>query len=432
MKSNKLKRGVDYISGISEGISSDVAIINLGLFYISILIAFLIVFSFTFVHTGFEMVNVKMLISEAGLIGTYFISRYMNKPLLAKILIVIVSFVSIGMFWFEANGILGAMPFYLLLFITVSHTIWESSYHKIIGLATVSFAILFITLEFIFPEWVKSYPSVFAEKVNTTALLLVIAMASSLAMRYFKHMNESNQEALEKQNQELIEKNKELDHLLYSISHDLRAPVVSLQGLMELQKAAATEEEKKQYLDLQERSVNRLDKFIKDMLEYSRAHRSDVKIEPINLMEILEEITQQMEFYHSDKKVEVFIEYKLTKQVFSDPTKIQLILQNLITNAVHYADFSKEKPYCKVMLKEYNHSDILIQVEDNGVGIDKEHGNRIFEMFYRANNDRKGTGIGLYIVQKSLQTIRGNITFSSRKGEGTTFEMVIPNQINLN
>ncbi|MBX7241604.1 MAG: HAMP domain-containing histidine kinase [Bacteroidia bacterium] len=373
-----------------------------------------------------------MLISEAGLIGTYFISRYMNKPLLSKILIVIVSFVSIGMFWFEANGILGAMPFYLLLFITVSHTIWESSYHKIIGLATVSFAILFITLEFIFPEWVKSYPSVFAEKVNTTALLLVIAMASSLAMRYFKHMNESNQEALEKQNQELIEKNKELDHLLYSISHDLRAPVVSLQGLMELQKAAATEEEKKQYLDLQERSVNRLDKFIKDMLEYSRAHRSDVKIEPINLMEILEEITQQMEFYHSDKKVEVFIEYKLTKQVFSDPTKIQLILQNLITNAVHYADFSKEKPYCKVMLKEYNHSDILIQVEDNGVGIDKEHGNRIFEMFYRANNDRKGTGIGLYIVQKSLQTIRGNITFSSRKGEGTTFEMVIPNQINLN
>ncbi len=373
-----------------------------------------------------------MLVSESALIGTYLVSRYMNRPFLAKVIIVVVSFISIGLFWFEANGILGAMPFYLLLFITVSHTIWESSYHKAIGLATIAFSIFFIVLEFLYPEWVKSYPSVLAEKVNTTALLLVIVMVSSLAIRYFKRMNESNQEALEIRNQELTEKNKELDHLLYSISHDLRAPVVSLQGLMELQKIAITEEEKKQYLDLQERSINRLDKFIKDILEYSRAHRSDTKIEQINLLEILEEISQQMEFYHKGGKVEIYIEHKLTKKVFSDSTKIQLILQNLISNAVHYADFSKETPYCKVLIKEENDSEIMIQVEDNGVGIDEMHGNRIFEMFYRANNERKGTGIGLYIVQKSLQSIKGNITFSSRKGEGTTFRMFIPNKISLN
>ena len=428
----KIKKWIAFLSETSHPEDSVAATINFGLLLVCAIIAFLIIFSFSFVHKAFGWVNIKMLVSESALIFTYVVSRFLRKTNLAKVLILIVSLISIGFFWFEANGILGAMPFYVLLFITVSHTIWESKHHRKIGFFTIAFSIFYLVLEFLYPHWVTPYPTVIAEKMNTSALLLLITLASSFAMRYFKVSFESSNNALKQQNEELISTNKELDYLLYSISHDLRSPIASLQGLITLQKETENEEERERYLLLQERSLARLDNFIRDMLEYSRIHRAELKTEQVNVPEIVGEIAEQMTFYHKDKKVEIVLDTNFEKTFFSDPTKLHIILQNLITNAVHYADFSKENPYCKVIVKAEDDNTMRIEIEDNGIGIDERHGNKIFEMFYRGSNDRKGTGIGLYIVQKSVNRIQGQIHFHSQRGKGTTFVVKIPNQIEKN
>jgi signal transduction histidine kinase len=203
-----------------------------------------------------------------------------------------------------------------------------------------------------------------------------------------------------------------------------------------LHKSIAEKEEAKQYIHLEERSLDKLDKFIQDLLAYSRVNRLEAEFEEVDLASLLTDIIQQIAFYHeasqfaqnqqNKKKVEITLACELSSPFFSDKTKLQIVLQNLISNAVHYADLGKENPFCKVNVSQ-SQTKTVIEISDNGVGIDPRHNAKIFDMFYRGNTNSKGSGLGLYIVKEATDKMKGQIHFHSVLNEGSTFVLELPN-----
>ena len=104
-----------------------------------------------------------------------------------------------------------------------------------------------------------------------------------------------------------------------------------------------------------------------------------------------------------------------------------VILNNLISNAIRFADLTKAKPFIKVTAN-YTKTTFTLTVEDNGIGIPNEHQEKIFEMFYRGTEQVQGTGIGLYILKESLDILNGTVEVSSIEGKGSNFTVKIPNK----
>lgn len=233
------------------------------------------------------------------------------------------------------------------------------------------------------------------------------------------------------ENMELKRANYELDHFVYSASHDLRAPLNSMQGLIEIAEDETEEEHTLEYLDALKGNAKRLDTFICDILDYSRNLRTEVENDPIIFEELLEVIEQNLKFMgESSHTVDFITAISGENSVFSDKSRLNNILNNLISNAIRYQDIENENPFVKIEINILEHETHII-ISDNGIGIPEESQPRIYDMFYRASNRAVGSGLGLYIVKEALNKLGGKIRMSSAVGEGTTFFIEIPNkQIN--
>jgi len=235
------------------------------------------------------------------------------------------------------------------------------------------------------------------------------------------------EQEIQNQNAELKQINYELDNFVYRVSHDLRAPLSSTLGLVELCLNSSDQNEIKQYLQLQQKSLKKLDSFIQDILDYSRNNRREVVSQEVKLEEVLEEILMLNEEYKSTVDRSVKLEQKAP--FISDPMRIRILLNNLISNAFKFSSPHRHrKSYVDIQICiSENFAEINIQ--DNGIGIAKEHLNKIFEMFYRATDFKPGSGIGLYIVHESVKKLGGSIKVRSELGKGTSFHVVIPNML---
>jgi PAS domain S-box-containing protein len=226
---------------------------------------------------------------------------------------------------------------------------------------------------------------------------------------------------------ELRKTNMELDKFVYSVSHDLRAPLLSMQGVIEITAEETTEEATGEYMKMLQGSVRRLDILIGDILEYSRNARTEVKIDTIDFEKLLGEITLNLKYANdADNRVKINIDVKSDEVFVSDKHRISAILNNLISNAVRYNNPGAENPYVNVMIHTMP-KETLIEVSDNGIGIKEEFHQRVFEMFYRGSESSIGSGLGLYIVKESIIKLQGTINVESKPGEGTKFSLVIQN-----
>lgn len=228
-------------------------------------------------------------------------------------------------------------------------------------------------------------------------------------------------------NEELIKTNSELDGFVYTVSHDIRAPLSSLKGLIALLKEEEDADTISHYIQLQEESVVRLDTFIKEISEYSRNRKSKLKKEVVNIDQLVQEVIEQHRYmpdYH--RQVNLRMESEGVHHITSDRSRINLILNNLISNGIKYADLNKKRSYVAIRIKEGDAQELIIEVEDNGIGIKNEYQSRIFDMFYRINSKIEGTGIGLHIVKEAMERIGAKIEVQSVEGEGTTFRLILP------
>lgn len=224
-------------------------------------------------------------------------------------------------------------------------------------------------------------------------------------------------------NEHLVVANNELDKFVYSASHDLRSPITSLKGLIEVAQLEESPSEIKKYLRLMYKSLVKQDQFISDIIDYSRNKRKDILWERVEISELIEDVLLQHISQYS--KEEVVIEKDLCiDSLYSDSLRLRIILNNLISNALKYADTEKEQ--IKLFLRFYaSDEDYIIEIEDNGIGIREELLQRIFEMFF-VTNTNLGSGLGLYITKQAVENLNGTISVDSVVGQGTLFTITIP------
>ncbi|MDP5061606.1 MAG: PAS domain-containing sensor histidine kinase, partial [Maribacter sp.] len=232
---------------------------------------------------------------------------------------------------------------------------------------------------------------------------------------------------LETQFHELQKTNSELDSFVYSASHELRAPLSSVLGLINLIQLEDIDPKLFQHLNMMERSIERLDDFIKDIIEYSRNKHLKVELETINFTTLIEHCLESFWYLENTDKINIEVHISDSNSFVSDSKRISVLLNNFISNAIKYHDLDKESPSIWINVKT-NNKEATIVIKDNGVGMAEDQLERIFEMFYRVSSKVMGSGIGLFIVKEVITKLKGTIEATSNIGEGSTFTIRIPNE----
>ncbi|MBI1305864.1 MAG: PAS domain S-box protein [Bacteroidetes bacterium] len=235
-----------------------------------------------------------------------------------------------------------------------------------------------------------------------------------------------NELRLRKKNEELKKINQELDQFVYSAAHDLRAPIANVLGLVKLLKLETMSDEAHHYLKLQEKSLDKLDEFIKSIVDYSRNSRLDLAKNEIDWKEFIQDVLDQYMFSENASRLKVIVKVDQKIPFVSDLNRLSVVMNNLVSNAVRYMDISKDHPFLHITAK-VTKTNVVLVVEDNGIGIEKQHLQSIFNLFYRANSDSKGTGIGLYIVKETISKLKGSIGVESEYRKGTKFIVQVKN-----
>ena len=246
----------------------------------------------------------------------------------------------------------------------------------------------------------------------------------------------------------LAEKNKELETVVYVASHDLRSPLVNIQGFSnELERACRTvraklangarnaiqdpeveallSEDIPEALDFILAGVKKIDTLLSGFLRFSRLGRAALKIERINMNVMLASIVQSMDF--QIKSAGAVIEIRKLPDCIADPTQTNQVFTNLLDNAIKYLDPARR---CRVEVSgAASDGRSVYTVADNGLGIAPEHQARVFEIFHRLNPAAsEGEGLGLTIAQRMLERQNGKIWLESTRGKGSAFFVSLPSQ----
>lgn len=227
---------------------------------------------------------------------------------------------------------------------------------------------------------------------------------------------------------ELIQRNFELDSFVYRSSHDLKAPLNSLMGLINIIRDVGASEEMMTYINLMDRSVNKLDTFIRNLTDFSRINRLGVTGTEVDFKALLEETVEGLGYMEHADRIEKRIGVEGSGTFKGDEFHIGIVMSNLISNAIKYQDHSKKVSFVNVEVT-YGPERAEIVVSDNGIGIPKKHQDRMFELFFRASNQSFGSGLGLYITKNAIEKLEGSISFKSSPESGTEFRVTLPNQI---
>ena len=214
----------------------------------------------------------------------------------------------------------------------------------------------------------------------------------------------------------------ELEAFSYTVSHDLRSPLRTMQGFAEAvieDYGPKLDEQGRDYLDRINKAAARLDLLIRDLLSYTRISRQDIEMEPLDLNKIIHDVIERDPSLHPPA-VDLQIDGTFPKVLGREAPLVQVI-SNLLVNA---AKFVTPGTTPKIRLRGEDRGDkFRLWIEDNGIGIAEKDRERIFDMFVQVNDpiDYRGTGVGLAIVKKAVQTMRGTVGVESNGATGAQF-----------
>ena len=221
-------------------------------------------------------------------------------------------------------------------------------------------------------------------------------------------------------NSSLIKTNHELDNFIYIVSHDLRSPLLSTKGLIDLAKMKIGEREQVlKYLSLASKSINNLDDIIHEILAYSRNARTNLNEENFDIKELVKEVFDGLRFA-AGNHFRFREEYVGDTILYCDKSRLSTVLRNIIGNSVKYQrkDISTPEVFFRF---ENLPNKCLISITDNGEGIPAESQQKVFDMFYRGTSTGSGSGLGLYICKEMLDKMNARYSINSVPGEGTSF-----------
>ena len=270
------------------------------------------------------------------------------------------------------------------------------------------------------------------EKIKTkrkiVLIFLMIMITTIVTLLVIRHVQLAENE-LARQNRDLERKTDELESFAYSLSHDLRAPLKTIQGFSQrLQKKLLTEnnQELSLYCEQINKNALRLDSLIDDTLSITRSENLAEDYSEINFERILSEIQMQFSEINRENPVAFKVHFKHKKSLFSQQTRINQIFANLISNSIKYAKSAEHNPYVEIETENLSDDMFEIRIKDNGIGVAKEQHDKMFSMFFRAQSSVSfGSGLGLHLVRKNVEKLGGNINFNSSE-EGTEFIIQLP------
>lgn len=224
---------------------------------------------------------------------------------------------------------------------------------------------------------------------------------------------------------EIIErKNAELDSFFYRVSHDLKGPISSLLGLHNLVKLEIKDQVARNYFEMYQSQIMRINNIVMDLINLTRMNHASSNLVRIDFELLLEECISAYHYLPNYRSIRFLREIEKDIEFYSEWAIVNTILQNLIENAIKYSNPEKGA-FIRVSISQ-EQSFVKIEVEDNGIGIAPDYQTRIFDMFFRANDRVEGTGLGLYILKRAVERLRGEVKFRSELYVGSTFTVILP------
>lgn len=226
-------------------------------------------------------------------------------------------------------------------------------------------------------------------------------------------------------NKELQSAYDELGKFAYSVTHDMRGPLLSVLGAISIAEGSNDIAEIKDIMGMMSLAVKKLDEFITNIHEYYNLKRGQLVFEEISFNDVLNDTAALFRISGSVDNIRFTSTVNQQDTFLSDQTSIKIVLTNLLSNAFKYQQRGKTDKFVDVNI-DVNNGIATIFVKDNGIGIDAQHIDNIFDMFYRATSAETGSGFGLFNVKDALNKLNGTIEVSSAINEGTIFKVTIP------
>ena len=243
--------------------------------------------------------------------------------------------------------------------------------------------------------------------------------------------------------EDLQHANFELDTFTYHASHDLKAPLSSILGLVQVAKMEHQPAMLGTYLDMIGQSVQKLDTLVVDLLALSRNKRTEISYEQIDWLQEIDDSLTQLKYMNNFALIQITKNVVGETTFYSDSKRIKVLLNNLISNAIKYQQIAPNQLANQLTNQPINQfpnidisvilapSQATITITDNGDGIPEGYQDKIFEMFVRATDKATGSGLGLYITKSIVTKLGGTITLVSEFAKGTVVTIVLPNRKKL-
>jgi len=232
------------------------------------------------------------------------------------------------------------------------------------------------------------------------------------------------EDKVKERTKELEFKNQQLDAFVYKASHDIKGPLKSIIGLAKLGLVDVKDEHAQEYFHHIEKSSQRLDHLVEDLLEVAKIKNTLTQETVIDFEKIINEVKESFINIPNFSDFYIDVSIKQDRDFYSDEKMIYSIFQNLVENAFNYRDTNKKKSILMIRI-EVDKQKSVIEFVDNGIGINKDLKDKVFDMFFRASDISGGTGLGLYLVKMAVNKIGGRIQVETEVNKGTSFTIVI-------
>ncbi|MBF0273713.1 MAG: CHASE domain-containing protein [Nitrospinae bacterium] len=274
----------------------------------------------------------------------------------------------------------------------------------------------------------KSQPLIVAfGGILVDVLLFFIILSISRRKKLAESIANEMTSELQEKTQELARSNDQLEQFVYTVSHDLKSPLVTSMGFIGIINDLARKGEYEKALEKLDKVVvanQRMGQLINDLLELSRVGRVDLEKKTLDMNVLIGNLCKEKEKELKGKNITLICEENFP-DIYGNGSRVLQIFENLLSNAMKYGKNSKEGSKISIGSEEKK-NEVVFYMSDNGIGIAKEFHEKIFGLFQRLDNSGEGTGIGLAITKKAVEFHGGRIWLESKQGEGTTFYVAFP------
>lgn len=240
--------------------------------------------------------------------------------------------------------------------------------------------------------------------------------------------NQQLEERVKERTQELTRVNKDLDTFVYTASHDLKAPINNIEGLLTalreiLQEKGAPQEDVLSVMDMIKTSVSRFKSILSDLTEVAKVQYAAAEKDRVSLKELLEEVKLNFKDMIEEHDAVITDDFSQVPEISFSRKNLRSILYNLVSNSIKYSSPDRKPKITVTTTRENDFT--LLTVQDNGLGLRKQDHHKVFGMFKRLHTHVEGTGVGLAIVKRIVENCGGRIDFESELGEGSVFKVYL-------